>query len=206
MSAIRVYVGGIPKSAGNREIEEAFQRFGKIVNVWIARNPPGFAFVDFEDPRDADDAIKDMDGKELLGERIRVQMARGGVRRGGRDDRDRSYRDGSSDRHRSSGHKVRITGLPRNADWRDVKDFVRKAGDVSFCDMDGDDAIVELASKFDLENVIRKLDDTEFDGRRVSIKAVRDRSQSPRRRASSRSRTPPRRRSSRPPPPRKKSD
>ncbi|KAG9402121.1 hypothetical protein AC1031_007822 [Aphanomyces cochlioides] len=117
MSAIRVYVGGIPKSAGNREIEEAFQRFGKIVNVWIARNPPGFAFVDFEDPRDADDAIKDMDGKELLGERIRVQMARGGVRRGGRDDRDRSYRDGSSDRRTTFLTSSYLSPISRSFQW-----------------------------------------------------------------------------------------
>ncbi|KAF0698886.1 Aste57867_10510 [Aphanomyces stellatus] len=258
MSGIRVYVGGIPKTVVNRDLEVAFERFGKIVNVWLARNPPGFAFVvrcvrpsvvdDFEDPRDADDAIKDMDGKEILGERVRVQLARGGVRRGTKDersddrdhrdrdhrDRDRDYRDRDRDRDRdhrdrdrdrrdrrddderrggrersSGGHKVRVSGLSRNVDWRDVKDYIRKAGDVTFCDMDGDDAIVELASKSDLDNVIRKLDDTEFDGRRIRIKPAggrdRSRSHSPRdRRRPSRSRSPGDRHRS--PPPRKNSD
>ena len=38
--------------------------------VWVARNPPGFAFVEFKDPRDADDAIRDLDGKYVVGTEI----------------------------------------------------------------------------------------------------------------------------------------
>jgi hypothetical protein len=31
-------------------------------SVWVARKPPGFAFIDFDDRRDAQDAIRDLDG------------------------------------------------------------------------------------------------------------------------------------------------
>ncbi|RHY75278.1 hypothetical protein DYB34_011231 [Aphanomyces astaci] len=170
-------------------------------------------YQDFEDPRDADDAIKDMDGKEVMGERVRVQLARGGIRKGGKDDRGGSSRDDrrrSSDRDRSprrndsyerrdrdrspprreparsASYKVRITGLSRRVDWRDVKSFVHKVGDVTFCDMDGDDAVVELATQRDLDDVVRKLDDTEFEGRRIRIRPVG--SSSKRSRSPSRSR------------------
>lgn len=44
MSA-RLYVGGLPRDATSREIQDGFNRFGHIANIWIARNPPGFAFV-----------------------------------------------------------------------------------------------------------------------------------------------------------------
>jgi arginine/serine-rich splicing factor 7 len=31
-------------------------------SVWVARKPPGFAFIDFDDKRDAEDALRDLDG------------------------------------------------------------------------------------------------------------------------------------------------
>ena len=50
-------------SANKEEIEDAFSYYGPLRSVWVARNPPGFAFVEFEDNRDADDAVRGMDGK-----------------------------------------------------------------------------------------------------------------------------------------------
>ena len=48
-----VYVGNLDERATPRDIREEFDRYGRIRDVWIARNPPGFAFVEFEDDRDA---------------------------------------------------------------------------------------------------------------------------------------------------------
>jgi arginine/serine-rich splicing factor 7 len=45
----KVYVGGLTKEASKEEIERAFSHYGKLRNVFVARNPPGFAFVEFED-------------------------------------------------------------------------------------------------------------------------------------------------------------
>ncbi|RLN06760.1 hypothetical protein BBO99_00001104 [Phytophthora kernoviae] len=41
----RVYVGGLPRDATSREIQDGFGRYGHVANIWVARNPPGFAFV-----------------------------------------------------------------------------------------------------------------------------------------------------------------
>ncbi|KAK9915377.1 hypothetical protein WJX75_008212 [Coccomyxa subellipsoidea] len=60
--ASRIYVGNLPSSTAERDIEEEFIRFGTLRSVWVARKPPGFAFVEYEDPRDADDAVRKLDG------------------------------------------------------------------------------------------------------------------------------------------------
>lgn len=88
----KVYVGDLPNDASEVELEREFERFGKLRNVWVARNPPGFAFIEFEDPRDADDAVRDLDGRYVCGSHIRVEHSSGrrrqksfggGGRRGG---------------------------------------------------------------------------------------------------------------------------
>lgn len=81
----KVYVGDLDPRADKKEVEEPFAKIGPLKYVWVARNPPGFAFVEFEDPRDAQDACRFLDGSRIGSTRIRVEMSRGGSggRRGG---------------------------------------------------------------------------------------------------------------------------
>ncbi|XP_055531234.1 uncharacterized protein LOC129722049 isoform X2 [Wyeomyia smithii] len=89
----KVYVGNLGSSASKHEIESAFGKYGPLRNVWVARNPPGFAFVEFEDKRDAEDAVRSLDGTRCCGTRIRVEMSSGRTRRDDRTRRPRrSYR------------------------------------------------------------------------------------------------------------------
>ncbi|KYO18396.1 serine/arginine-rich splicing factor 7 [Alligator mississippiensis] len=73
----KVYVGNLGTGAGKGELERAFSYYGPLRTVWIARNPPGFAFVEFEDPRDAEDAVRGLDGKVICGSRVRVELSTG---------------------------------------------------------------------------------------------------------------------------------
>jgi len=91
--ACKVYIGNLGNNASKYELEDAFSKYGPLKNVWVARNPPGFAFVEFEDPRDAEDSVRGLDGTRVCGNRVRVEMSsgqsrnsdRGGGGRGGRD-------------------------------------------------------------------------------------------------------------------------
>lgn len=59
----KVYVGNLGNNASRTELEDEFGYYGRLVSVWVARNPPGFAYVLFEDERDAKDAVRALDGK-----------------------------------------------------------------------------------------------------------------------------------------------
>ncbi|CAG0912480.1 unnamed protein product [Notodromas monacha] len=76
-SETKVYVGDLSPSTSKDEIESAFGYYGNLRNVWVARNPPGFAFIEFDDLRDAEDAVRNLDGKRIGGRRVRVEISTG---------------------------------------------------------------------------------------------------------------------------------
>lgn len=94
----RVYVGGLLDSVKKEDLEREFSKYGKLSNVWVAWNPPGFAFVEFDDTEDAEEAVRRLNGQDVCGSRIRVEMSRGrgrgGGDRGGRGGRGRGMRGG----------------------------------------------------------------------------------------------------------------
>ncbi|TYH32398.1 hypothetical protein ES288_A01G249200v1 [Gossypium darwinii] len=77
----RLYVGRISSRTRTRDLERLFSRYGRILDVDMKRD---YAFVDFSDPRDADDARYSLDGRDFDGSRIVVEFARG-VPRGSRE-------------------------------------------------------------------------------------------------------------------------
>ena len=64
---------------------------------------------------------------------LKVELAKGGARRGARGG---GYGGGfGGGISRRSKFRVRITGLPKTCSWQDLKDYARKAGDVTFANV-----------------------------------------------------------------------
>ncbi|XP_065032711.1 serine/arginine-rich splicing factor RSZ22A-like isoform X2 [Musa acuminata AAA Group] len=80
----RVYVGNLDSRVSERELEDEFRAFGVLRSVWVARRPPGYGFVEFDDRRDALDAIRDIDGKHGWRVELSHNSKAGGGGRGGR--------------------------------------------------------------------------------------------------------------------------
>ncbi|KAF9907379.1 hypothetical protein BX616_000427 [Lobosporangium transversale] len=82
----RVYLGHLSRDASDRDIENLFKSYGRIREVTLKN---GFGFVEFSETKDAEDAVYDLNGKEFMGDRLVVELARGERRRDGRrEDRD----------------------------------------------------------------------------------------------------------------------
>ena len=74
------------------DLEDAFGKYGPVKNVWVARRPPGFGFVEMEDRQDAEEAVRlflkvffsrcrwkvfqvrMLDGAKIVGTRIKVRV------------------------------------------------------------------------------------------------------------------------------------
>jgi len=69
----RVYVGRLPYRAKEKDLEDFFYKYGRLRDV-IIKN--GFAFVEFEEARDAEDAAHYMNGKDLCGEKVIVELTK----------------------------------------------------------------------------------------------------------------------------------
>ncbi|KNA03504.1 hypothetical protein SOVF_208560 [Spinacia oleracea] len=75
-----IYVGNLPSDIKERDIEDLFYKYGRILEVEtkVPPRPPCFCFVEFEGPRDADQAIRGRDGYNFDGCHLRVELAHGG--------------------------------------------------------------------------------------------------------------------------------
>ncbi|KAK2708182.1 hypothetical protein QYM36_013943, partial [Artemia franciscana] len=76
MQKSRLFVGNLLDSVSREDLEYEFSEFGVLKDVWVAQNPRGFAFVEYEDEDDANDAVSNMNGKEYFGSRIKVEVSR----------------------------------------------------------------------------------------------------------------------------------
>ena len=74
MSMRTIYVGNLPGDARRSEVEDLFSKYGRIVEVdlKLPPRPPGFAFIEFDRSRDAEDAVAGRDGYDFYGNRLRV--------------------------------------------------------------------------------------------------------------------------------------
>lgn len=75
-----VYVGGLADNVTTAIIRAAFVPFGNLKSVdipmdYTSGQHKGFCFVEFDNAEDAEEAIYNMDGSDLLGRTIKVTLA-----------------------------------------------------------------------------------------------------------------------------------
>ncbi len=95
---MNIYVGNLSYNTTEEEIRNAFEAFGKVTSVTLVKDkysgqPRGFGFVEMADEAEAQTAIQNLNGKELLGRQLNVNEAHPRNERGGsRDQKGRAGR------------------------------------------------------------------------------------------------------------------
>lgn len=164
-----IHVGNLHHDAHKGDLEHEFSRFGRIKSMWIARSPPGFAFIEYEDLRDAEDAVRDMDGREILGRRVRVDMKKND--RNEPSSRDGSKAESARGKPTRSEHRIIITGLSERTTWKDLKSLLKEKTDPVYVDLRGEGkAVAEFATFDDIAVSIEAFGDKDFKGSQIHIK------------------------------------
>lgn len=79
--AMKLYVGGLAYSITEKELEELFAKIGDVTSAVIIKDrdsgqSKGFGFVEMSDVKDGQNAIKELNGKDVSGRSIMVNEAR----------------------------------------------------------------------------------------------------------------------------------
>lgn len=158
----RLFFGHLARGTSQRHLESFISDFGDIREVAVVDR---YGFVDFRSPRDAADALRELNGKTFRGERIIVEYARS---RGGPRER-RDTRRGPPAR---SKHRIIVENVSSRATWKDLKDHMRRAGEVCFADVHRErpgEGIVEYERYDDFKYALSKLQDSEFFGKKIYL-------------------------------------
>ncbi|CAK9301451.1 unnamed protein product [Gordionus sp. m RMFG-2023] len=172
----RIYIGRLSYRVRERDIERFLKNYGRVREIMLKN---GYGFVEFEDSRDADDAVFELNGRELCGERVVIEHAKGIPH--GRDawkDRERGieytnkrerYDDGDKPKASPSGFRCVIENVSTRATKHDIKDLLRKCGDILNIEFRSDYATVEFMTAKDMKYAIDKYYGVEFMGHKIKL-------------------------------------
>ncbi len=122
---MNIYVGNLSPDTTEDELRQAFAPFGDVSSVKIIRDGAtgesrGFGFVEMPSEEQAKNAINEMNGKEVKGSQIHVELGRsrapapgGGGRRPGGPERGRGGRPGGGGHPGGRGGRDRDRGPSR---------------------------------------------------------------------------------------------
>ena len=124
----RLFVYGVAEGTPNGDIQAEFDKFGPVVDTY--NTGKGYAFVTFERKEDAEEATKELNGANVCGQQIKVDVAKGrsGSGREGGSSRGRGwgsgYNEGSGGSRGYGGGK----GGYDDGNYRDTKGYNRNDG------------------------------------------------------------------------------
>jgi len=157
------FLGGLPRDYKEQEIRDIFTKIGPISKIDFKAE---FAFVHYQDAKDADEAIKALHNSKLDGSTLSVELAKG--------DKRPSYSRPLQRQQSRSDYRIIVENIPYNLSWQDLKDHARRVGDIARTDVIKDVShpygIVEFKNYASLKRALSELDKSVLDGKTIYVK------------------------------------
>ena len=164
-----VYVGNLAWTVSWQDLKDHFKTIGPVLNADVMQEADGRSkgcgLVTFQNPRDADRAIRELHDTELDGRNIFV-----------REDRD-APGGGKGGGGIGSSNTVYVGNLSYHTSWQDLKDLFKQAGSVVHADVVmGEDGrskgfgTVVMATTRDAAAAIQMLNEAEHLGRNLIVR------------------------------------
>jgi RNA recognition motif-containing protein len=176
-----IFIGGLPEDVDKQELQDVFSTYGKVskLDVKQPERPPYYAFLEFEEPSAAAEAIKQQHKRTFGSSSLRVEYSKGTVRSSAAVDpserpkpsakeprprdpdrvRSRERPADTSSREPNLGggraprtsYRVKVRNLPQSTSWQDLKDhFKRKTDNVIYSELDKSGS--EIVGTVDLDS------------------------------------------------------
>lgn len=69
---LQIFIAKLNPRVREKDLDRLFSKYGNIKNILIKS---GYAFIEYDNYKDAEDAVRHMDGKTIEGQRIVVEHA-----------------------------------------------------------------------------------------------------------------------------------
>lgn len=173
-SSNKIYVGNLPYTTTLEAIQSYMSACGEMRICNLLRTPDGrskgCALIEYASREEADNAISSMNETLFEGRRLAVRY-------------DREPSKGFQTSSASGNTRVYIYNLHWSIQWQELKDFMRKAGDIRFAEVfktqdtkrpKGYGMVDYVTDEF-AKKALDILNNTEFGGNIVTVKDVEDR-------------------------------
>ncbi|KAK4685596.1 hypothetical protein P7C73_g4555, partial [Tremellales sp. Uapishka_1] len=184
----RVYIGNLPPNVEKPDLLDHFKDY-QVEDLKLMGH---FGFMEFGSSRDAEDAVRDLQGKTFMGESLIVEPSRESRRRDMYDSGGPPPFRGGGSAPKGRGVRIAVIGVPSSTSWQDLKDFGRMGGSgITYADIDHRNAgqglvfsrfyiganakqsdahrILEYPTIEEAEEAIRKLSGIDINGSPVTL-------------------------------------
>uniref|UniRef100_UPI00358E3B8B RNA-binding protein 4B-like isoform X1 n=2 Tax=Myxine glutinosa TaxID=7769 RepID=UPI00358E3B8B len=153
VGTMKIFVGNVPFQATNKELRDLFEQYGRVTECEIIKE---YAFVHMEKADEADEAIKNLNRFRLHGAQLNVEISRG---------RPKMVPPGAT--------KLYVANVASDVTNLELRAKFEEYGIVAECDIVKDYAFVHMEREEDALEAIRRLNNSEFKGKRIQVELSR---------------------------------